>query len=245
MKGKKILFMGGKYVGYECLSFLLGKKYNVVGCYVNTNDISKDRWYPSVTELCLKHQIPVFYFEDINAKLSEKNIRRISPDIIVVVYYDQILKANIINTPKVGCINLHLSLSQVHRGCYPTTWSLIRGDKHTGATLHFITQKIDEGPVIAQKKIRIKKDWTGEDLYYQVSDHGVKLFRETFPLLDKIKPYALDYTNSVYYKREFPCREIVLDEKTINKVKALSFEPFPKPYIMIGKRKFIFEEVKD
>lgn len=245
MKGKKILFMGGKYVGYECLSFLISKKYNVVGCYVNLNDVAKDRWYPSVTELCLKHEIPVFCYKKVNSKSSEKNIRRLNLDIIVVVYYDQILKENIIKIPKLGCINLHLSLSQVHRGCYPTTWSLIKGDKHTGVTLHYITQKIDEGPVIGQKKIRIKNDWTGKDLYFKVSDIGVKLFKEAFPALDKTKPYSLDCTNSEYYKREFPCREIVLDEKTKDKIRALSFEPFPLPYIMVGKRKFIFKEVKE
>lgn len=243
MKGKKILFMGGKYVGYGCLKFLIKAKYNIVGSYINKEDTARDRWYNSIAELCLKSEIPVFYYQDVNSPPSVKKIHQLSPDIIVVVYYDQILKPNVISSPPQGCINLHLALAQVHRGCYPTTWSLIRGDEYTGVTLHYVTDKIDGGPAIAQRKIKIKDSWTGEDLYYQVSNLGIKLFKEVFPKLDKIKPYSLDLSKSKYYPRKFPSQEIKLDRKIYNKVRAMIFGSFPPPYIKIGKRKFIFKEI--
>ncbi len=242
MKDKKILFMGGKYVGYSCLEYLISNKYSVVGCYVNKEDEAKDRWYNSLTEFCVKNNIPAYYYSDVNSVESEKKIRELSPDIIVVVYYDQILKQHIIDIPRKGCINLHLALSQIHRGCYPTTWSLIRGDTYTGATLHFITKDIDGGPVVAQRKIKIEDDWTGKDLYYKVSDAGIALFKEYFPKLEKIKPYKVDVSKASYYKKEFPSREIKLDKKTYNKIRSLLFEPFPPPFIRIGKRIFTITE---
>ena len=235
--------MGGKYVGYGCLNFLINEKYNVVGCYTNKEDIAKDRWYNSVAELCFKSETPVFYYKDVNSSLSVKKMRKLSPDIIVVVYYDQILKQNIINNSSKRCINLHLALSQIHRGCYPTTWSLIRGDEYAGVTLHYITDKIDGGAVIAQRKIKIGNSWTGKDLYYKVSDLGIKLFKEVFPKLDEINPHSLNLSKSKYYKREFPSQEIKLDRKTYNKVRAMIFDPFSPPYIKIGKHKFIFKKV--
>lgn len=242
MKDKKILFMGGKYVGFNCLKYLVLNEFSVVGCFVNEEDEAKNRWYDSLREFCVKQKIPVYYFPNVNSVESENKMRKLSPDIIVVVYYDQILKQNIIDLPKMGCINLHLALPQVHRGCYPTTWSLIRGDALTGATLHFITTDIDNGPVIAQRKIKIEDNWTGKDLYYKVSDVGIALFKEYFPKLEKIKPRKIDMSKALYYKKEFPSREIELDKKTYNKVRALIFEPFPPPYIKIGKRLFIIKE---
>lgn len=234
--------MGGKYVGFNCLEYLINNNFIVVGCYVNIEDTAKNRWYSSVTELCLKNRIPVFYYPNVNSNESEKNIRSLSPDIITVIYYDQILKQNIITIPAKGCVNLHLALSQIHRGCYPTTWSLIRGDKYTGVTFHFITEKIDAGPVVAQIKIKIRNDWTGRDLYYKVSDAGIALFKEYFPKLEEIKPYLIDASKAPYYKKEFPSLEIKLDKKTYNKIRALIFDPFPPPYIKIGKRVFTLNE---
>jgi len=243
MKDKKILFMGGKYVGYNCLKFLVEGGFKVMGCFVDPND-RDDKISKSVKKLCLDNKIPVFIYKDVNAKESENTIKKLSADIIVVIYYDQILKPNIINLPPLGCLNLHLALSQVHRGCYPTTWSLIRGDKYTGATLHYITPRIDGGPVVGQKKLKIDDEWTGKDLYYKLSDVGIDLFKKKFPILNKVKPYAIDISKSVYYKREFPSHEINLDKKTYNRIRALIFDPFPKPYIKIGKRKFEITELK-
>jgi len=243
MKDKKILFMGGKYIGCECLQFLIKKGFHVIGCYINLDDDASSL-SKSISNLCKKNKIPIFCYPDVNSIESEKNILQLSPDIITIVYFHQILKPNIINIPPIGCINLHLALSQIHRGCYPTTWSLIRGDEYTGVTLHFITEKIDKGPIIAQRKLKIKEDWTGKDLYYKLSDIGISLFKECFPKLDKLKSYTIDNSRSKYYKREFPSREIQLDKATYNRIRALIFDPFPKPYIKIGKRKFVLEESK-
>lgn len=235
--------MGGKYIGYECLNFLIENKYQVIGCYVNSDD-SNNELSKSLTNLCEENKIPVFRYDNVNSTESEENIKSLRPAIIVVIYFHQILKPNIIDLPLLGCINLHLALSQVHRGCYPTTWSLIRGDEYTGATLHYIVPKIDAGPIIGQKKLKISDEWTGKDLYYKLSDVGVELFKASFPKLDKIKAHAKDLSNSLYYKKEFPSLEIKLDKKTYDRIRALIFDPFPKPYIKIGKRKFEITEVK-
>ncbi len=237
--------MGGKNVGCGCLEYLLKNKKEIVAVFVNPNDKSRGRWYRSAAEIAQFYKIKVYKSRNINSPNNIRLIKKLNPELIVVVYFDQILKRELINIPKYGCINLHLALSQVHRGCYPTTWSLIRGDKYTGVTLHCITEKIDGGPIIAQKKIKIRDDWTGKDIYNKVSDLGIKLFEEIFPNLDKVKPYFLNISKSKYYEREFPSRKIKLDRETCNKIRALIFEPFPPPYIKIGKRKFIFKEIKE
>lgn len=240
MYDKKILFMGGRDIGYGCLEFLLKKKYNVVGCFVNADDKEPDRWYKSVTEICFEYNVPVYCNDNINSSGSENLIKKLKPDIIVVVYFHQILKANIITIPEKGCINLHMALSQIHRGCYPTTWALIRGDAYSGVTFHYITEKIDGGPVIAQKKIKIMSDWTSRDLYFALTNTGIQLFKTVFPNLEKQTLYQIDISNSKYYKKEFPSFEVHIPEQIYNYIRALLFEPFPAPYIKIGEKKYFF-----
>ena len=235
--------MGGKFVGYGCLEYLL-ETQDVVGVYVNPSDTAADRWYPSVSEPALKNHVPVFLY-NVNDSESVATIKSLKPDIITVVYYDQILKSEIINIPPLGAINIHLALAEQYRGCYPTTWALINGATTTGVTIHYISEGIDAGDIIADKEVAISHDCTGEDIYYQLTSVAIDLFKETFPKIAKITPRKQDGRNARYYKREFPSREITLDEKTYNRVRALLFKPFPPPYIKIGKRKFIIKEATE
>lgn len=239
----RVLFMGGKFVGHGCLKYLI-ETQTVVGVYVNPNDTAANRWYPSVTELALKNNIQVFSYR-VNSKQSIATIESLRPDIIVVVYYDQILGPKVINIPSLGCINLHLALAEEYRGCYPTTWAIINNETVTGVTIHYITEDVDAGDILAEKKITIQKDWTGEDLYYHLSTIGMSLFKETFPKIPTITHRKQDSRHAKYYERKFPNREIELDDKTYNKIRALLFKPFPPPYIMIGKRKFIITEAPE
>jgi methionyl-tRNA formyltransferase len=248
----RIVFMGGKNIGCGCLKYLIEREEDrVVGIIVNPSDTAKDRWYESATELGIANNIPVYLFENINSPESVSLVRELSPDIIVVVYYDQILKKDIIHIPPKGCINLHMALAEEYRGCYPTTWAIINGEKRTGVTLHYIDEGIDSGDIIAQREVTITDGDTGKSLYKRCTKTGLELFREQFPLISSGKAARRKQATTAktkYYKREFPSRELDFSRpgrEIFNHIRALLFEPFPPPFFRIGNRRFIIKEEKD
>ena len=161
----------------------------------------------------------------------------------MVIYYDQILKKEIISLPKYGCTNLHSALADQYRGCFSTAWTILNGEKFTGVTLHYIDESIDGGDIIAQRKVRIKNDDTGYSLYQKCTNTGVSLFKRFFPKLKLglVPAKPQDKTKGRYYKREFPSQEIDFyksGREIYNHIRAMLFEPFPAPYFYIGNEKY-------
>jgi len=236
--------MGGKNIGYGCLEYLLNcNYYNIIGAIINSEDVD-GQWFRSVSVLCKKKKIPVYCWKKLAEGLEV--IQKLNPDLIVVTYFDQILKKDIIEIPRLGCINLHMALAEDYRGCYPTTWALINGEIKAGVTLHYIDEGIDSGDIIAQKEVEITADDTGKTLYNKCTLAGITLFKEVIPLFLKNKvPRRKQETGKRYYKREFPSLEIDLSksvDEIKNLVRALTFKPFPPPYFWIGNRKMIIIE---
>ena len=81
-------------------------------------------------------------------------IKKLSPDIIIVSSFNQIIPKPIISIPKLGVINIHPSLLPKYRGATPTVWALMNGEKETGVTIHFIEdERIDNGNIITQSRL--------------------------------------------------------------------------------------------
>lgn len=246
----RILFIGGKNIGCGCLRHMTESRADVVGIIVNPADTAKDRWYESAAEIGMANNIPVYAPEKLNSPESTALIKRLAPDIIFVVYYDQILKPAIINIPAKGCINLHMALAEEYRGCYPTTWAILNGETKAGVTIHYIDEGVDTGDIIAQKEVTINDEDTGKTLYDKCTKAGIELFREQFPLIMSGKASRrkqVTNDNTRYYRRKFPTQEIDFSkpgDKILNHIRAHLFEPFPPPFFYIGKRKFIIREEK-
>ena len=250
----RIVFAGGKNVGCGCLEYLLAEAPDtrVVAVLVNSDsDVAPDRWYRSAAELALKHGIPVFAPTSINAPSSVELLEDLAPDMIVVVYYDQILEQEVIQLPKRGAVNLHMALAEEYRGCYPTTWALINDGTRTGVTLHYIDEGIDSGDIIAQSVIPITDSDTGKSLYDKCTDAGIKLFKRTWPeIIAGVAPRRPQKTTerTRYYRRDFPSREVDFSKsgrEIYNYIRAMLFKPFPTPYFYIGDKKVIIVEVDE
>jgi methionyl-tRNA formyltransferase len=246
----RILFFGGKNIGCGCLKHIIESRAEVVGVVTNPSDIEKDRWHESVAEIASNQNIPVFITQNINSAEGISYIKRQSPDIIFVVYFDEILKSEIIGIPPLGCINLHMALAEEYRGCYPTTWAILNGEKRTGVTLHYIDEGIDTGDIISQVKVPITEYDTGKSLYDKCTKAGIDLFHEQFQfIVDGVANRRKQATNSdsKYYKRDYPSREIDFSkdgERILTHIRAHLFEPFPPPFFSIGGKKYIIIEEK-
>lgn len=143
-----------------------------------------------------------------------------------------------------------MALSEEYRGCYPTTWTLINGEKRTGVTLHYIDESIDSGEIIDQQEYMILDSDDGKALYDKLTEIGIELFKNNFLLIKENNQKTRKQVPSEklrYYKRIFPDRKIDFSKsgrEIYDFIRALTFEPFLPPYFYIGSKRMIIVEDK-
>lgn len=139
---------------------------------------------PPVKPLALRHHIEVLQPERVREQGFIEKLALLKPDIIAVVAFGQILPEELLELPTMGCINVHASLLPKYRGAAPIQWALIQGEKTTGITTMWMDRGLDTGDIFLQESISIDSEWTGEDLFRELSTLGGKLLVKT---LNEIK----------------------------------------------------------
>ncbi len=127
---------------------------------------------PPVAVLAGKYKIPLAQPERISD--SSEEIKKLSPDLIILAAYGQIIPENILTVPKYGSINVHPSLLPLWRGPSPIQHAILNGDKKTGVTIMKMTTGLDEGPIILQKEIEM----TGQEYFQELHDKLAKFAAE-------------------------------------------------------------------
>jgi folate-dependent phosphoribosylglycinamide formyltransferase PurN len=102
-------------------------------------------------ELAHRYHFPIFSTHDVNAPEVQQFIQNQRPDYLVSALLLQILKKEILAIPRKGSINFHPALFQEHRGVFSSFWALMRNKKKSGATVHFMDEKLDNGKIILQR----------------------------------------------------------------------------------------------
>ena len=123
-----------------------------------------------------------------------------APDIIIVAAFGQILRTQVLELPKSGCINVHASLLPRWRGAAPIQAAILAGDAETGVTIMKMDAGIDTGDVLSQKAIEIRADDTASSLGERLADLGAGLLMETLPgyLSGEIRPVKQNPDLSTY-----------------------------------------------
>ncbi len=145
--------------------------------------------------------------KNINQKKYENKIKKLSPDLMLSMSYDQIFKKKLINLPKLGIINCHAGKLPEYRGRNVLNWVLINGEKKFGITVHYINQKIDDGHIIIQKTYAIKDIDTYATLLGKSYVECPKLMIKAINLIKKNKVVPIKQKNilkktSYYSKRK-------------------------------------------
>ena len=181
MEKIKVVFMGTPDFSVPVLEGLI-ENYDVVGV-VSQPDKRVGRKQELVNtptkEVALKHNIAVFQPEKI--RNDYQAILDLNPDIIVTCAYGQIIPKEILDYPRLGCINVHGSLLPKLRGGAPIHWAIINGDKKTGITIMYMDVKMDSGDIISQRETEISDSDNLESLYDRMSLIGRDLLLDTLP----------------------------------------------------------------
>jgi len=157
---------------------------------------------PPVKIAAKKNNLTVLQPKKIKTKEIEEQIRKYSPELVIVVAYGKIIPENLLTMPKFGWLNVHASLLPKYRGASPIQGAILNGEKETGVTLMQIDAGLDSGPIIAQKNCTIETNETSQTLHDKLSQLGSELIQET--LLDylegELKPKSQDNSQATETK---------------------------------------------
>lgn len=171
----KIVFMGTPDFAVETLKTLIESEHEVVGV-VTQPDKPKGRsgklQEPPVKETALKHAIPVYQPKRVREPEFMEILKRLAPDVIIVVAFGQILPKEILELPQYGCINVHASLLPKLRGAAPIQWSVIDGDQESGVTIMQMDEGLDTGDILLVKKYTLDAKETGGSLFDRLAGFG-------------------------------------------------------------------------
>jgi methionyl-tRNA formyltransferase len=156
-------------VGVRCLSVLLAQGLDVPLVVTHRDNPKENIWFDSVQRLAELHGIPVITPDNPNLPEVVEQIRSLRPDFFFSFYYREMLKAPLLAIPKHGALNMHGSLLPKYRGRVPVNWAIIHGEAETGATLHYMTEKPDNGDIVAQQAVPILPNDTALEVFNKVT----------------------------------------------------------------------------
>jgi methionyl-tRNA formyltransferase len=128
-----------------------------------------------MTAIALDAHIPIIQPESINSPDGLAALKSLSPDLLVVAAYGQILKPDVINAGAMGAINVHASILPKYRGAAPVAHAILAGETISGVTIIRITTGLDAGEMLAQESLTIEPDETAGELESRLAPIGAKL----------------------------------------------------------------------
>ena len=188
-------------------------------------------------------EIKTFTTDKTNKFFYETFIKKIEVDFIVVVAYGQIINESILKHPKFMSLNVHASLLPRWRGAAPIQRAILNGDSKTGISIMRVDQKLDSGPVIIKKELKINKSDNAGTLHSKLESIGAELIKESIK-----KIYSNDF--KLHFQNEDDttyAKKIDKSETRINWKKSAqynerfirAFNPWPGAWsIMHTEREF-------
>ncbi|MEP7181730.1 MAG: formyltransferase [Betaproteobacteria bacterium] len=156
-------------VGVRCLRVLLARGVDVPLVVTHADDAGENVWFRSVAATAAECGIPTITPDDPNAAEIVARVAAAAPDFLFSFYYRKMLKAPLLALAPRGALNMHGSLLPKYRGRAPVNWAVLHGERETGATLHYMTAKPDEGDVVAQTAVPILPDDTAQEAFDKVT----------------------------------------------------------------------------
>ena len=193
-------------VGVRCLATLLRHGIEVPLVVTHQDNPNENIWFESVGALAAKHNIDVITPDDPNIDSVIARVQAAQPDFLFSFYYRTMLRAPLLNIAPRGNYNMHGSLLPKYRGRVPVNWAIIHGATETGATLHAMTGKPDNGDIVAQEAVAIGADDTAQEVFNAVTGAAARALDRVLPaLLAGCAPHTpQELTQGAYFKGRKP-----------------------------------------
>ena len=184
----RILFAGTPEFAVPSLVALCDSRHKVIGLLSRPDRPRGRSRKPARTEtkkVAMERGVSVFQPESLKTPEFAETLKALSPDLIAVVAYGEIFPPAVLNTPPLGCINVHASLLPRYRGAAPINWVIAKGERKTGVTVMLMDEGMDTGDILTQREIPIGEDETTEELSKRLSLEGAGLLLETIDRISK------------------------------------------------------------
>lgn len=171
---ERLVFMGTPAFAVPALEGL-SKKFKIVGVYTQPDrpvgrglQVAQS----AVKKKAIELKIPVYQPEKLTLPGEAEKLAGLKPDVIVVAAYGQILKTEVLNLPRHGCINIHSSLLPRWRGAAPIHWAILAGDPESGITVMKMNEGLDTGDILLQESTPISPKETAQTLHDRLAKIG-------------------------------------------------------------------------
>lgn len=247
-----IVFMGTPDFAKDSLEAIYNEGHNIMAI-LTKEDKQQGRGMKlvetPVKKFATEKGIPVYQPAKIRNNTEIINmLKQLNPDVICVVAYGKILPKEILEIPKLGCINVHGSLLPKYRGAAPIQWSIINGDKITGITTMYMDENMDTGDIILKQEVQIGEDETTGELWDRLSTIGGTLLVETLKQIEngtasRIKQQG-EFSIAPMLEKEIS--KIDWNNQTSKQIKDLTrgLNPIMGTYSMLNNKKIKFWKIQ-
>ncbi len=172
---------------------------------------------------------------------AESKIKKIKPGLIIVAAYGEIIPKKILDIPKHGSLNVHPSLLPKYRGASPIQFAILNGEEKTGISIIKMTEKLDQGPILASLEYLIKSsDVTYKELEEELANWGAELLIEIIPdwIDGEIKPKPQDESKATYARIIKKEDGKINWEKTSEEIErqVRAFNPWPSAFCKVDNK---------
>jgi methionyl-tRNA formyltransferase len=168
MPAPRILFFGYSEVGYDCLELLLGRGDNVVALITHEDNPNEKIWFKTPAIAARARGVPVHVPEKVGTADWLGRIAEMRPDLILSVYYRNMISTKVLGLAPLGAFNMHGSLLPRYRGRAPINWAVLNGEPRIGMTLHRMVREPDAGAIVDQEGVDIGPRDTAEQAFRKV-----------------------------------------------------------------------------
>ena len=245
----KIVFMGTPEFSVPALESLINNKFEILSIYTQPPKKSKRGQKINISPIqkfSEKNNLPIRNPENLNNSEECNFIKSLSADVGVVVAYGKIIPKNILKTIKLGFVNIHASLLPKWRGAAPIQRAIMNGDKKTGVSIMKIEEKLDSGPIIASRELKLDASTTYGETEKRLSEIGANLLIESIKKVESGDSKFVEQTDSeATYAKKINKKEAQINwnsnaDKVIAQIHGLNPNPgawfeFEKERIKVWK----------
>lgn len=211
----KIIFAGTPPIAATHLQALITAGHSIIGVYTQPDRPSgrgKKLQASAVKNIAIDHGIPVYQPLNFKSPDAVATLAALKPDLMIVVAYGLLLPQVVLDTPRLGCINVHASLLPRWRGAAPIERAIEAGDNSTGITIMQMDAGLDTGAMLSIHEMPITDNTTGDSLRLEMSSTGSQALLATLDLLQSQQRQAVPQDDvDACYARKLLKEEALLD----------------------------------
>ena len=237
----RVLFAGNKERGLECLRAVVEAGHDVVAVVAHP----PARASGGLAAEAHKLGVPLFEPDDVNDEGVVDSLRALTPDVVALAGYGQILRRPLLDVARLGCVNLHGGKLPEDRGSSPMNRALLRGDSEVTLSATLVDEGVDTGSVLDERRIEVGPDETIAEVQARANVIFPELLVTALEALEQgtVAPRPQDEARAAYFPLRFPDDGLVVWEheradEIHNKIRALT-TPYPGAFTFLGRRKVL------